>query len=370
MQSSNQIAKIGAVFIGVVSILAILGWFVWPGPSMQTKKELQIIQGYFDANRLDDAIAKADENLLRDPNNVDFLIAKAIATAQKGSLTFQEKELGSQAVTIANQAVRLDSKNSEAYRVLAYAYEIQQDYANAHENYQKALGYDPKNVAALYGDGHSYDLEGDSKKAAEKYQAALVVNGSFSPAYVGIARIALQGNNPEKALGMYQKSIEYTNNDRVKSESASAMALIYLGKGDVENAMNYSKQAIEFDVTYSTAWYVQGTTLFVDSFNKKKYPEIGTRNEMIKQSLENLEKAVQLNPNQAAAYLQIGTELSALGRADGAAVIFEKGLKMIEKDITLSASDKISMRAKFLKAKELMVKVEAVRNKKAASIKS
>ncbi len=354
----------------MVSILAMVGWFVWPGPKIQEKKELRLIQEHFDANRLDDAISKANEGLSRNPKSVDLLIAKAIATAQKGSLTFQEKELGGQAAILANQAIQLDPRNSEAYRVLAYAYEIQEEYSKAHENYQKSLGFDPKNVAALYGDGHSYDLEGNGEKASEKYQAALAVNGSFSPAYVGMARISLQNNNPEKALEMYQKSIEYTANARIKSESASAMTLIYLSKGDVENAMNYSKQAIEFDNTYSSAWYVQGTTLFVDSFNKKKYPEIGTRNEMIKQSLENLGKAVSLNPNQAAAYLQIGTELSAIGRSDGAAVIFEKGLKTIEKDITLSAADKVSMREKFINAKELMVKVEAVRNKKPAPIKS
>lgn len=368
--SSVSPVQIVSVLLAGASVIGIIGWFIWPGPDMRTKKDLQVIQVYFDKNDFDGALNTVDQLLTKDPNNAKLLTAKAIATAQKGSLTFQETELGRQAAILAEKAIVLDPQSSEAHRVLAYAYEIQQNYSKAHENYQKAIELDPQNVAALFGDGHSYDLEGDMQKAAEKYQTTLRVNGSFDQAYVGLARVALQNNDTEKALEMYTKSIEYTKNARIKSESSAAITLIYLGKNDIDNAKKYSQQAVDSDGTFSSGWYVKGTTTFVESFNKKRYPEAAVRGRMINQSLLDLKKAALLNPNQAAVYLQIGTELSAIGQADGAAAVFKKGLEVVEKDITLGAADKVSMRAKLLEARELMVKVEAVRNKRSPAPKN
>jgi cytochrome c-type biogenesis protein CcmH/NrfG len=107
----------------------------------------------FNQNDFATAIADSDTLLASDHNNIDALLAKAITLAQKGSIEFKEAEYGTQAIVVAQQALAIDPKNSEAWRIIGYANEIQQKYDEAHTAYAKSIALNPKNVAAISDDG-------------------------------------------------------------------------------------------------------------------------------------------------------------------------------------------------------------------------
>ena len=85
------------IVLCVLGIIAFLFSGVVPfggqGDATAGYEAVTIARSYsaFDSNDLDGAIAAADELLARDAHNIEALLAKAAALAQKGSLEFKEK---------------------------------------------------------------------------------------------------------------------------------------------------------------------------------------------------------------------------------------------------------------------------------------
>ena len=301
----------------------------------------------FNANDTSAAVAKADSILTRDPRNITALLLKAASLAQKGSLEFKETTFGPQAIAIAQEALALDPRNSEAYRIIGYAYEIMQKYDEAHAAYEKALALDPSNVAAVSQNAHAYDLQGQIEKAEVGYRAALALDQNFSQAQMGLGRIFVQKGQLDEALARFTRVAGTAQNARVKAEAAYSAGSISSARGNRAEAERFMRLATVTDQKYALGWVGLGKELFDQSIAASSQISLGQRNALITSSMDSLQKAIAINPNQSLAHYQLGIQLAALGKTSAAVKILTEAKSIVASDITLSTTGKTTMLAKI-----------------------
>ena len=124
----------------ILFLVLILGivfcWFSYKNTTISFNKSSEGIQAIADFynNNLDDAINKTEIYLKDNPKDISGLLLLATSYEQKGSLEFKEKQYGDLAIQTANEVLTIDPSNAEAYRIIGYAYEIEQNYTDAISN--------------------------------------------------------------------------------------------------------------------------------------------------------------------------------------------------------------------------------------------
>ncbi len=88
--------------------------------------------------------------------------------------------------------------------------------------------------------GECYLFMGDMDKAEEYYSKAMGCNGVHPEPYLGLATIAVQRGELEKAMTFYKKASSIAPDDR----SYAGMALIETEQGQTEEAMEHFKNAL------------------------------------------------------------------------------------------------------------------------------
>src|ERR1700722_2237404 len=164
MHPTSKKRLVPAIVVFLIIVLCFLAFFfrssiatlLHTGTSPSTTSALNQSLSDFNKGDFSAAISSLDSALAKDPKNTDLLLLKASTLAQEGSLQFKEAEYGNQAIAVAQQVLVIDPQNSEAWRIIGYAYEIMQNYPAAHNAYQKSLALNPKNALTLSQEAHAY----------------------------------------------------------------------------------------------------------------------------------------------------------------------------------------------------------------------
>ena len=167
--------KIGSIGVVVVAVVALGAWVLIINSS-QRDEQLKALQSSYDAGDLDGVIARADSALESDRADIDALLAAATAYAMKGSVGFTEQANGAKAIEYADRVLKVEPEHSEALRIKAYAFEIQEKYDDAHRYYDRAIASNPNNFQALSNKGHAFDLQGNLAEAEQFYRKSLTVH--------------------------------------------------------------------------------------------------------------------------------------------------------------------------------------------------
>lgn len=328
---------------GVLVIILVAVGFIWPDASKRSGgADAFLVASHqaFNAGDLDAAIAAAEGALAEDPQNADALLAKAAALAQKGSLTFKEEQYGMQAIALAQEALALAPDSVTGWRLVGYAHEIMQQYDAAHEAYAKALSIDPRDVAAISQDAHAYDLEGNSTRAAAGYRLALSIDPNFAQAHMGLGKTLLREGDIDGAEAMFRSVGGNAENARQRSEGLYSAGVIVNERGDFQEAERLMRVAADADPSYALAWVGLGTTLFNKSISADPSLTVSDRQALGEESMDYLFKALELNPGQTLAHMQIGLQLAALGMKDAAREKIREARRLVDTDITLGAREK------------------------------
>lgn len=88
--------------------------------------------------------------------------------------------------------------------------------------------------------GECYLFMGDLDKAEEYYGKAVTSNGIHADPYLGLATIAVQRGDLDKAMGLYHKASTIDANDK----SLAGMALIEMERGATAEAFTHFKGAL------------------------------------------------------------------------------------------------------------------------------
>jgi tetratricopeptide (TPR) repeat protein len=338
-----------AFIVIVIAGVAVYGYHKYT--KQQQTELVQSVQITFDENDLQGALINVNKALENDPKNSMLLATKSFIFSQMGSLLFKQEEFGEKAEAIANFAVSADGNNSEAYRALGYAYEIQQRYDLAHEAYIKAIKLDPQNELAQFGNAHTHDLEGQIEKAEAGYKAALKTNPDLAEAYIGLGRIYIASGERDKAIEAFKNGLAKASNKHRKSEASASLAIIYLADYDVAAAKPYAEDAVKFDSRYPTALLSVGTLHYLMASATTTPLSDAERTALMSQSVKELKRAVSYYPDYTAAYVQMAIEFAVVGNKKGSEDLFIKAQEVVMRDITLGAREKESMQKQITDSK-------------------
>lgn len=316
-------------------------------PALLAKLSSEYNKGNYDA-----LILEAETVLESDPRNVDALNSIATAYAMKGSIGFSEKENGLQSIAFADQAIAIDPSNSEAYRIKGYAFEIQEQYSDAHQNYDKAIELDPKNFQALSNKGHAYDLQGDLIMAENFYRSSIDIYPQSEHVLLNIARLYVRQSRFDSAKQKLYTLISTSKNLRYQAEAYQTMAEIHRRESDYHSARMAIDSAIALDPQFPQAWVTSGRIHLRSLFDKSSEAEIERVLDIVRVSAE---KALALNPNQATAHLLLSDSMIAGKDSVMRQTYKERALKAIDYDITLGQEEKKALK-EFIQTKVKVVR--------------
>ncbi|OGF67377.1 MAG: hypothetical protein A2Y62_08130, partial [Candidatus Fischerbacteria bacterium RBG_13_37_8] len=216
-----------------------------------------------------------------------------------------------------------DPQESMQKSIVAYqkATEIRPDFAGAYNNLGNAYFYD-----AEYKINYGKDARDSLKNAINAFQKTINLNPHNSNSYLNMGNPYLlqatfeieQGEDPRDSVRMavqsYQKAIEmnhpYLNmpyNNLAEAYQVSAMYELEKGldaRASLENAKKFCQEALTINPNLFYHYLAQGRLGILESRWQKKQGK--NPDDVINQAHQTLEKAVQLNPESADTYCEIG----------------------------------------------------------------
>jgi TPR repeat/Tetratricopeptide repeat len=132
--------------------------------------------------------------------------ARAQALVQRAAAAQEAKEL-TRALTLLEQAIKLDPTAKAAYNSLGNVYYQQRRYQQALAMYQKALALDPNYAKARTNLGNTYMQLAMDARAIDELHKALQADSSYSLAYYNLACVYARSGNSGTAAQYLQQAI-------------------------------------------------------------------------------------------------------------------------------------------------------------------
>lgn len=327
---------------GIIAACVIAGVILlWRFAGEDKTQVLRDLQSDFDSGNLDGMIGRADRMLEGGREDIDALLAAATAYAMKGSVGFSERENGAKAIEYADRVLKISPQHSEALRIKAYAFEIQERYDEAHATYDKAIASNPSNFQALSNKGHAYDLQGNHAEAERYYQRSLQVNPTGEHALLNVARLYLRQNKFPEAKAALEKLGETSSNKRFQAEAYQNLAEVLRAEMDYQGAKRAIERSVELDPSVPQAWVTRGRIRMMGFLEEDE----DDQNVVDAEIQGYAEKALALNPNSAAAYTLLYDLYAGRGDAQKRDMYKQKAFDAIDKDITLGQQERKALRS-------------------------
>jgi tetratricopeptide (TPR) repeat protein len=274
------------------------------------------------------------------PTDVTMLINYANTLMHKWSVEMKEEEYWNQAIILAKKVLEIDSKNSEAWRIIWYSNEIMEKYDESLKAYNKAIILNSNNALAYSNRWHAYKLLWNLEKAEIDFLKAYGLDDTMDHVIINLATIYLGKADNEKAIKYYNKVIDNSLNTRFKSEALYSIWSIKLNNENLEEANEYFEKAKIMDSKFELPYIWLSKAQFLFFLQQVRNKNENIDNTLVDKSLLNLDTAISINPNKSIAYYQLALIYLHLKKFDKTESNFKKALEVIPNDITLSKNEK------------------------------
>lgn len=212
---------------------SILDTYPEPARVVREMVDIHVTHGAFS-----EAIALCDQQLEKNPDDLQLGLLKAMLLLHKRNYDVAEKLLSSlsQAHPHAGQPLVLMAN------LYMSRQDAKQDYGAALQVLKKAAEVDTENTAAPMNMAYIYKKLGDMPKAIECYQEVLKRDEHYVPAANDLAYLlAEQGKDLDKALELATRAHERLPNN---PEVTDTLGWVYFKRGSLVLARRYLDQAI------------------------------------------------------------------------------------------------------------------------------
>jgi len=338
---NSSLVKVILVAV-VVIVLALLGFTYYIYNQAQNGPVDAALAPALQQNNqgnLDGAISAAQQVTAAKPNDVQALLVLAFSYLDKGSESFMENEYAAKAIAVANQILTIDSKNSEAYRVLGSAYEIEQMYPQALQNYSTAISLDSKNELAYANRGHAYDLMGNITAAKKDYDTAYALNPNDDFNLMNLARYYYTIGNASSTIQFAEATINASSKTRIISTAYDLIGLTYTNDNNLAAAVPALDSAITSDPSYFSPYLDRAYLHFLQNTVSTSTPTA----DQIAAINVDINQALTIYPESANAYVLKALVAQSQNDTADVKADTEKELALLDTDITLSADQKQAM---------------------------
>jgi tetratricopeptide (TPR) repeat protein len=169
------------------------------------------------------------------------------------------------AMTLLNEAAKLEPKNPEIYIQMGDIYAEKNDGNAAITQYNKAKDLDKTSVKAILRQGQLYGRAKNYMLALEKYQEAAKIDSTFAPAYREQGEIYYMAKKYEAAKQKYRRYLDLSGN--LTSARIRYASFLFLNK-NYEEAISEFSQIEKLDTTKNYLNRLMAYSLF----EKGDYP--------------------------------------------------------------------------------------------------
>ncbi|MDE5832984.1 MAG: tetratricopeptide repeat protein [Desulfovibrio sp.] len=153
--------------------------------------------------------------------------------------------------------------------------------------------------------GECYLFMGDFDKAEEYYRKAASGNSKNPAPFMGLATVAVQRGDLDKALVLYQKASSLEESEK----ALCGIGLVHMEKGDHEEAFKYFASALD----------IAGDNIVALNCLVREAYQIG----QVENIISYLERAIETASEKEAIRVTLAGCLIYLGRADEARALLE-----------------------------------------------
>lgn len=217
------------------------------------------------------------------------------------------------AANILQEVLKEEPEYRDAWILLGYAYLNQGKYGDARESFQEAFDLDPEKAETRYFLGLAYFGEDNLEKAILNLEIAL--ENGFQPQIQvkqKLAEMYLLNENYEKAIVFYEEILDETE---VDVDFYIRPIWIYI------EHLNIPLKALELAHKARSEHPDEAM-----GYNLLGWAE--TANDNLSQAETDLRKALEINPNLAAAYLNLGTLYEKKKKIDLAKENYKKAYEL------------------------------------------
>jgi tetratricopeptide (TPR) repeat protein len=264
---------------------------------------------YFRTGRVRDAILAAQEQVKKDPNNLEAhkllgnIYLRSLGDGRQGSASDDMLKL---AIGEYSKIVELEPRNVESHILLGQLYSFAHDSQHAEEQFTAARKIDPNSEETVLSLARLYSSQGDIKRAIQVLND-LPQGDRTSRTELFLGASYEQQKDSKNALAAYKRAADL-DPDNLDAERALAKSL--LNDNQLGEALQAYKDISTGDPSDADAWV--------------RISEIQRREGNYEDALAAIKKAISLGADATEAGFNEGLLLDALGRYDEAAQVFEK----------------------------------------------
>src|SRR4030042_6233018 len=239
-------------------------------------------------------VGKTDHECLQTGQAIQEELSKrrketvSIGVAQYPTLNFSRSQVFENAVKALDHAAFFGSNSRIVFDAVSLnisgdARYQEGDVEGAIREFQAARKLDPKNINVANSLGVCFAISGDHQRARECFEQARWIDPGEGMAVYNLGLLSLMAGDREAALILFLES------DRIKEgvyEVVFQIGRLYLELGTPENGKRYLKNAVRIRPASAPAYRCLG--------------ECSIQMNLIDEALSAFQKAVKLNPNDAA----------------------------------------------------------------------
>jgi tetratricopeptide (TPR) repeat protein len=264
---------------------------------------------YFQTGRVRDAIAAAEDEIKKNPNNLEAhkllgrIYLRSLGNMQNGGPSDQMMKL---AIDEYAEIVRLDPNNTENRLLLGRLYTLNHDTVHAEEQFKAAQKIDPDSEDVVLNIAGLYSEQGDNHRAIQVLNA-LPDDDKTPKILFALGQTYDQIKDTKNALIAYQKALDL-DSDNLDVERALAQDQLTSGQEDA--ALKSFKDVAAGDPS--------------DAQSLLRIAEIERRHGRYEEALTALKKAKELDSDSLEIRFNEALTYDALGQYDQATQILEK----------------------------------------------
>ena len=264
-----------------------------------------------------------------------------------GALSWQQTQIWQNSERLWRHALALDEKSSFAHNNLGLALAERGAFAEATNEFRKAVQIDPAFVEAQTNLGNFLAQQGAAEEGISHLRQALAIDPAFANAHNTLGNILADSGESDSAIEHFRKALEKNPN--------SAMTYYNLGRtfakrGDLEAAKESYRKALNLnpldpDVHNNLGLVLesQGSlpeavaqfrdALRVDPRYAKAYYNLGkllAGQGNLNGAVENFRQALQMQPGSAEIHQQLARALAQQGKKEEAVEHYQEALRLVK----------------------------------------
>ncbi len=245
--SSKGPSHLPKIMIGLVVVaLAVAAGIFLPGIFEGMKKEPDVLRVSLKAN---EALTQKERQYL------SLLAEVRTKLATRDTAT---------AISLSNQALLMDCRDSEGYLLRGHSYVQKNDLDTARPDYEEALKLDPDYVEAVNGLGVVHLKNSELDAALARFQQAREMDPTLADAFVGEGMVQYQKESLDEAEKSLSQAIQL---DPRSGDAHLFLGRIYRQQNDLEKASasfieakRYDPSSFEAYVSIGEIYDIQGQT--------------------------------------------------------------------------------------------------------------